>query len=191
MFNERKVGQQAVYLLFKTDRRSMTRMKLMKLLYLADREAINQLGAPISGDRLVSMPLGPCLSTTLNLINGSRPSSADGWDSMLRNSNDDWRDVVALLGPPTEGDLSFYDELSRAELKILDEIWVAYGHMTAGQLVDWTHENLPEWIDPGSSSSPISVSEIGQALGLEPDEVEQITSALAERDALRKMLANA
>ena len=190
MFNERKVGQQAVYLLFKTDQQSLTRLKLMKLLYLADREAIMQLGAPISGDRYVSMPLGPCLSTTLNLIDGSRPSSADGWASMLSNSSSDWRNVVAHLGPSAEGDLSFYDELSRAELKILDEIWVAYGHMTVWQLVDWTHD-LPEWVDPGSSSSPISVSEIGLALGLEPNEVEQITSALAERDALRRMLANA
>ena len=36
----------------------MPHLKLMKLMYLADREAVRTCGFPITGDRFVSMPQG-------------------------------------------------------------------------------------------------------------------------------------
>ena len=191
MFSERKVAQEVVYLLSKTTDRTLDRVALMKLLYLADREAINQLGAPISGDRLVAMRLGPCLSYTLDLIEGERASSPNGWQSMLGNSKSDINKVVAHSYPVPESDFSFYDELSQAEIEILDETWNAFGHMTQWQLVRWAHTHLPEWKDPGTSSHVISVQDIGEALGLNPEEVKEVVAALAEQDALHKMFADA
>jgi len=56
----------------------MNYLKLMKLLYLADRESMRRNGRPISGDRYVSMDHGPVLSQTLNLINGARKFEEQG-----------------------------------------------------------------------------------------------------------------
>ncbi len=46
----------------------MSYMKLIKLLYLADREALARWGRPITTDSYVSMKHGPVLSEVLNLI---------------------------------------------------------------------------------------------------------------------------
>ena len=78
MFNERKAAQMAAFFLGQLLDRKMPHLKLMKLLYLSDREAVRAFGWPISGDRLVSMPHGPVLSQTLNLMDGfTRPMQAN------------------------------------------------------------------------------------------------------------------
>ena len=69
MFKEVKTAQVAAFFLAKAPGHRMPHLKLMKLLYLADRESMRETGYPMSWDRLVSMPHGPVLSTTLNLIN--------------------------------------------------------------------------------------------------------------------------
>ena len=71
-FDEEKTAQAAAYLLWKFGRRHNV-MALMKLLYLADRKALIERGHPITGDHMVSMPHGPVLSETLELINCGRP----------------------------------------------------------------------------------------------------------------------
>src|SRR5712691_464729 len=70
MFSERRVAQMAAYLLGREKGR-MNYLKLIKLLYLADRESLKRHGHPISDDRYVSMDHGPVLSTTFNLIKGA------------------------------------------------------------------------------------------------------------------------
>jgi hypothetical protein len=39
-------------------------IKLIKLMYLAERLSLQRYGEPLTGDRLVSMPDGPVLSMT-------------------------------------------------------------------------------------------------------------------------------
>jgi len=50
--------------------REMDRVRLLKLLYIADRESIAQTGEPILGTKLVAMKWGPLHSKVLDLING-------------------------------------------------------------------------------------------------------------------------
>jgi uncharacterized phage-associated protein len=71
MFNERKVAQMAAFFLGQVQGGRMSHLKLMKLLYLAEREALRSLGLHLTGDHLVSMPHGPVLSMTLNLMDGN------------------------------------------------------------------------------------------------------------------------
>jgi uncharacterized phage-associated protein len=54
-FDERKAAQAAAYLLKKHDGR-LNFMKLIKLLYLADRKSLLENGKPITGDRMLAMP---------------------------------------------------------------------------------------------------------------------------------------
>lgn len=72
LFNEKRTTQAAAFFLFKAGGK-LPVLKLMKLLYLAERESYRQYGEPISGDNLVSMPHGPVLSQTLNLMFQSTP----------------------------------------------------------------------------------------------------------------------
>ena len=67
-FNEAKAAQAAARLLKKRGGK-MAYMKLIKLLYLVDREALRRWGRPVTTDRYVSMDHGPVLSSTLDLIN--------------------------------------------------------------------------------------------------------------------------
>lgn len=47
-----------------------SKMRILKLLYIADREAIKEVSRPILGTRTVAMDHGPLHSAVLSLING-------------------------------------------------------------------------------------------------------------------------
>lgn len=55
MFSEEKVAQMAAYLLLKRGGR-MAYLKLMKLLYLANRQSMIRHGRMMGEDKLYSMP---------------------------------------------------------------------------------------------------------------------------------------
>src|SRR3984893_13184309 len=101
-FNEAKATQAAVRLLRNRGGR-MSYMKLIKLLYLADREALARCGRPITTDTYVSMKHRPVLSQVLNLITeGENPALGQtGWVKHV--SEPDHFDVVLLEEP--SGDL--------------------------------------------------------------------------------------
>ena len=67
-FREEKATQAAA-LLLGCGGGHMNFMKLVKLIYLADREALIKLGRHITLDQLCSLRYGPIVSNTLNLIN--------------------------------------------------------------------------------------------------------------------------
>ena len=79
LFNERKAAQAAAWLLFRAGG-TMPLLKLMKLLYLAERRSLELHAEPLIGDRLVSMQHGPVLSRTYNHMNGAVVSNGDGWE---------------------------------------------------------------------------------------------------------------
>ncbi len=64
---------------------------------------------------------------------------------------------VGLIHELSDDDL---DELSRAELETLKDVWAKFGHMSKYQLRDWTHANCPEWEDPHGSSAPIAFERV-------------------------------
>ena len=66
-FSERKVTEAAGYLLRLAGGQEF-HMKLLKLLYIADRTALARWGFFLSEDSHVSMEYGPVLSNTFNLI---------------------------------------------------------------------------------------------------------------------------
>ena len=54
---------------------TIDKLKLIKLLYLADRDCFLEYGHPITGDRPVAMPHGPVPSGCLHVLNGDIESS--------------------------------------------------------------------------------------------------------------------
>ena len=168
-FNEAKATQAAVRLLRNRGGR-MSYMKLIKLLYLADREALSRWGRSISTDTYVSMKHGPVLSRVLNLITeGEDPSFGETmWGRHI--SEPDHYDVILKEDSP--GDL-----LSEAEDEFLDETSRNFGHMNRWKLVDLVH-TLPEWKDPDGSAFPIEYADILKAQNKKPDEIRAIVDEL-------------
>jgi uncharacterized phage-associated protein len=161
MFNERKVAQIASFFLKKESSLRMPHLKLMKLLYLSDREAIATFGFPISGDLYVSMPHGPVLSRTLNLMDGDIESAEQGWESWI---SDKENYEVALRPVCVASEL---DELSKAEISVLEKVWNIFGSMGKWAIRDWTHQHCPEWKDPKGSSVSLEFQDIVKALEAE------------------------
>lgn len=182
MFNEPKVAQMAAYLISKDGER-MPHLKLMKLLYLADREAMAQYGAPLSGDRLVSMPHGPVLSMTLNLMDGDTESAENGWEAWI---SDKENHELSTVRPVARQDLK---ELSAADLDVLDAVWAKFGHMTKWQIRDYTHEHCPEWKDPHGSSNPIAYQDVFLALGRSQDEAAELASHIEAERSIDRLFA--
>jgi len=164
MFKERKAAQIAAYFLNK-DGGAMPHIKLVKLMYLADRQAYDDYGFSISEDDAVSMPYGPVLSKTLDLINGN-VRYADAWKALISAKADN---KVALCN--TTVDVEDLDELVTEEMSVFDKVFDKFGGFDKWKLVDYTH-TLPEWKDPGKSVIPIHPREILEALGKTDEEIE-------------------
>lgn len=180
MFNEAKSAQMAAYFLGK-DAGSMPYIKLMKLLYLADREAMRVTGDSMSGDHFVSMPHGPVLSRTYELINHS--ASSDAWDALIASAPG-WS--VKLRKPVGRGEL---DELSDQDIEILKGIQHQFGGMSKWEIRDWTHQNCAEWQDPNGSSFPIPPEAIFRAVGCNAKEATKRAANYKERRELDRALS--
>ncbi|XZO01656.1 MAG: Panacea domain-containing protein [Microcoleus sp.] len=61
---------EAAAILLKLHGRPMKHLGLLKMLYIADRFALQRMEQPIIGDRYVSMDYGPVLSGVYDLIQG-------------------------------------------------------------------------------------------------------------------------
>lgn len=146
-FNVRKAAQVAAFFTMK-ERGDIYVLKLVKLMYMADRKFLEMYDVPILNDQLVSMPHGPVNSLSYDYINGSE--EAVEWDEFL--SDRAGHKVGLSKQRLVEGDL---DELSKAELRVLQSVWDELGHMDRFQIRDYTHKNCPEWEDPNGSSNPI------------------------------------
>jgi hypothetical protein len=180
-FNEARATQAAAYLL-KLRGGRMKYIKLIKLLYLADRKAFLERGRTITTDCYVSMEHGPVLSITLNLIQGIHKQTDQTWARTIATV-EDWD--VKLVNPDAEISI---DELSRADIETLESVFAQFGHWNRWRLIEEVMHKLPEWRDPGDSAIPIRYREILQASDLSSDEqaliAEQIDSLAEAQDLL-------
>lgn len=181
MFNEEKVAQMAAYLLAQRGGQ-MSYLKLMKLLYLADRTSMERYEESMSKDSWFSMDKGPVLSTTLDLMQGS--SCTGKWEKWVGGGPVPHE--VSLAYPHCDRDC--FDELSDADIEILDEVWNQFGHMTRWQLVDFTHKHCAEWKDPNHSARPISPQEVFRAIGKTPEEANELSAEIFQRRELKMVM---
>lgn len=180
-FNETKTAQAAAYLLYKAGG-TMHHLKLMKLLYLADRLSWQENDYPITGDDYYSLPYGPVLSKTLNLIHGETlnrlPTVWNEWITDRENHQ------VGTAKAFDENDEYFFDHLSKADEEILDETFNKYGHLDRFELVEITHNPniIPEWQDPKGSAIPITIPTLLTHLGRSKTQIEEILADMKERE---------
>jgi uncharacterized phage-associated protein len=158
----------------------MSYLKLIKLLYIVDREALIRWGRPVTTDRYASMDQGPVVSHIYNLITGEMPPGIRTyWQECIspRPNHE-----VELVNDP--GD----DELSKAEEDLIDEVFAEHGQKSRWVLVNYTHD-LPEWQDPNGSSIPISHRDILRAAHKTDAEIEAVESELESLAAVEALVA--
>lgn len=184
MLNEIKVSQIAGYILYKEDRQTMSILKLMKLLYFVDRTSLVRYGCPISYDNMVAMPFGMVLSNTYNLASGTVKSEPNGWESWV---SDKQNHNVSLKKQNTN--VESFDELSEADIEIVDEVWQQYGDKTQWELADMQHDSkiCPEWKDPKDSSFGVSYEDILIAIGKDENEVKVSLKRIEESKSLLQL----
>jgi uncharacterized phage-associated protein len=169
-FNEAKTTQIAA-LFIKKHGGVLNYTKLIKLLYLTDREAFLLWERPLTGDSYVSMPNGPVLSKTYDLINYEEdPENKSYWYNFISKRSYD----VSLIKDPE------IDELSKREIDLIEKIYQQYKDKNWKQMIDYCHENLPEWHDPGNTSIRIRIEEILTVLGKSEREIETINEDAAD-----------
>jgi uncharacterized phage-associated protein len=167
-FNERKATQAAALLLYLRGGK-MSYMKLIKLLYLSDREALLKWGRPITTDRYVSMNRGPVLSRILDLAtDGEDPRSPSEWVKYISQPVD--YEVRLQIDPGR-------DELSDAEVEVIERIFQMHGHKSRWEMVDLTH-TLPEWKNAQGGAIPITYRDILKAGGKTDLEIAAIEDEL-------------
>jgi hypothetical protein len=138
----------------------------LKMLYVADKDALIQWGKPITGDDLVSMDKGPVLSKTYNFFKGTGPEDEQAlWNSAITERV---HHVVRLI---REVDLGL---LSEREVEALESGRQQINSMPPWRVARWLHDTCPEWQDPHGSSIPIDPKVILRNAGKTEQEIKQI-----------------
>jgi uncharacterized phage-associated protein len=144
----------------------LTKLKVVKLLYFADKHHLLLHGKPIIGDAYFCMEWGPVPSYSLNEINAalSKPEIPPAADSgvSLFNKVLNIKKLFYWHQPRFEAKAEEYSTsvFTQSELDSLAYTAKVYGHKTAKELVDLTHRE-PTWIIPNQdrrqgSSKPIT-----------------------------------
>ncbi len=169
-FDSKKTTQAAAFLLM-LGGGVMSRMRLLKLLYIVDRELLASKGRTLTGDRATAMNQGPVLTHTYDLIKGDA-QSPDDWNRYLRSVNK----KLVSLGDPGR------DELSPREVDKLKEVSNRYRDISTSGLSALTHE-FPEWVKSfvPDASRPIPWSDALEAMGC-ADKIAAFEERLAEQD---------
>lgn len=135
--------------------------KLLKLLYLADRESLAAVGEPIAGAKFCSMKNGPLASDIYNCIKGN--DECGTWKRSIRKLGY----YVQLVDDPGDSELSDYD------VDVLTRLFEKHRRHDYGYLIEYTH-TLPEWEDPGDTSVPLPPEEILRAQRVDDGSIAEI-----------------
>ncbi len=176
-YNEEKATQ-ATCILLELSGGEMSLLKLMKLIYNVEREAINRWMRPITFGSPCSMQHGQVISEIYDnakLVNQDEDSF---WTQHIRTVNNN---KVRLINRDCG-----MNKLSRAEIKLLREMFERYKDKTALQMRNEHHNKdlFPEYIDPGISSFLTTYDDILIALGKTEEQIDEFKKDLRELSIL-------
>src|SRR5665213_105911 len=178
-FYPMKVAQAAAALMRMEVLHRMSRLRLLKLLYIADRELLQERSRPLTGDCPIAMDNGPVLRGTYSLIKGADFHSTQ-WEKFFRNEGRD----VHLINDPGVG------KLSQQEIQKLHAISTRLSEWDDWAIAEYTH-GFAEWIKnrpAKGSSNPISIDDLLEATGL-ADRKEQLLANERAETSMEQILA--
>lgn len=152
IFDEQKAAEAASCLL-SVNGGCLPYMKLIKLLYIADRRSLTMLHSSITTDSSFSMKYGPVPTCILDCIKHADEYPSDSpWNSSIKTRG---YDVILKK--------TFSQRfLSQEERDLLETVNSEYKGKDQFDLSDITHA-FPEWHNPGDSRIPLPIEDILQA----------------------------
>jgi uncharacterized phage-associated protein len=124
---------QAAGVLLDADGDRMEYMRLLKLLYITDRELLAETGRTLTGDRVVAMKNGPVLSHVYDTIKG-QTVQAERWSAFIHREG---YKVVLQQKPGRE-------KLSKREIAKLLDVTERFRQLENFELSEETHK-FQEW----------------------------------------------
>ena len=153
----------------------MPYLKLLKLVYLADRKALLEEGDTLTGDCYSAMKLGPVPYFTYNRL--KQDQLPQEW---VVHKKYDIRLVKEVC---SEDPLETFDLLCPATQDILDCVWTQYGHYSKYTLAGLTHEICPEW--SACKSDSIELADILRAEKFPSEKIHAFLQNIADSDKLQ------
>lgn len=146
MSDYKKATQIINYLLRKDERASsMEELKVIKLIWAADRYHLRKYARTVSGDTYFAMKNGPVGSLVKDVAEFSDNSFSKIDESDFPYLSSYFRyeknNENAQLSSVNDVD---YDELSQTDIEALDFAWDTFGKYNYQQLIEFTHL-YPEW----------------------------------------------
>jgi uncharacterized phage-associated protein len=166
--------QAAAYLLHLEEGR-MPYLRLVKLMYIAERELLARTATPLTGDIWIAMEHGPVLGHILDLIKGKGSRSME-WEGFIIRSGY----AVQLVAEPGR------DRLSGDVIDKLAEVSGRYREKDHWELRDLMHD-FPEWVKnyPGAGSALIPLKDILEAQG----ESQETLDVIEEEESVRRHMS--
>jgi uncharacterized phage-associated protein len=198
-FDEKKAAEVAFFFLSKAkaSSKSVTKLRLVKWVYLAERLSYQRYGEPLTGDRLFSMMHGPVPSSTLYLIEApNQVNERKGhWESVVQMTVDkgnrhQYLNLADRCCYRTTDDLL---TLSDSEIEILEETWDSYGSISAKALERLLHNprNFPEWEwRPGDPSKAIHLERLLEVLGYDHAQTSYLIENVKASEAIDRVFAH-
>jgi uncharacterized phage-associated protein len=138
-------------------------MKLIKLIYLLDRESIARRGVPVVGGVYFSMVNGPVTSEVLDLINaGSLYHQPTNWSQFISDRQNHEVELSAQPG---------VEHLSEFELELLGGLFAQFEKADQWALSDFCHQHCGEWLPLEQGREAISLAKLAEEVGRDPLEV--------------------
>jgi hypothetical protein len=153
-------------------------LRVVKLVYLADRDSIIRRGLPIVGGSYFSMRCGPTVGEVMNFAN--RSLAAEGWSEHISPR---YGHVLKLTSP------SMYGSLSQSEIDILDGVVEEHASRSTAELVKWCHHYCREYERVLWGRKNIEVESILRAGGKTADRIHKVVKEAEELAQLNAVLA--
>jgi uncharacterized phage-associated protein len=176
-FDEHKTTEAASIILGASGGR-MRYIRLLKLLYLADRMAWEEWERPITFDVYASLQKGPVPSITYDIIRDRAAGRGGFWSAYVER---DGKFRLRLRDMPK------INRLSSAEVDLIQSLVAKYKSTSDWDLVDIVHK-LPEYDDPGTSSQAIPWPRVLKELRYSESDIGRIRSQLREEAELDRLL---
>ena len=137
-----KITQSLGLLLSLDDNRLMNKVKLVKLIWAADRYHLRKYGRTVTDTEYYAMPHGPVSSLTLDVIDNDEVALYAEDIEFIANHITPWKEDIneVVLYNDTENDY-----LSETDLEALNFAWSTFGDKEPFDLADNITHQYPEW----------------------------------------------
>lgn len=186
-YSEAKAAHVAAYFLKKAGG-STELLKLMKLMYLAERESYSRFGEPLIGDEPYADRHGPVLDSVYKSASDQN-AAGPTWKALILSRDGNSNNIKLKIPEPK------LTKLSHADRNILEFIWLEFGGKTASALRKWTHKYCSEYselsFEKWDPRAPIDLNRLLTAVGFSTAQANERVVGLAAQQEVSYQLLKA